>query len=719
MVNTAEDTAAIEVDAVENINVTFRTFTDNVAFDATNVSGATITVSSPLSGFSSTVDVDGAGENNIVAGEGVGTLTVNGYDEGLITVGDGVNLIVANDSDTVNLDISGEVEFSAESSGEYANVNVTGASGSTLTWSATATIQELVLDGDFTFVVGGVNLDGEVVIDGSAATLEIFSGELNLTDVDVASIQVGGEGEAVGITNAEGKTVTITAAEADVTMDAGEDGGELTVDLQADGATLDLGAANADSATVVIDSGVETILGLTTATTLTIETATSGDVTFDAEGEGLVSGEETVTITGAGAVTINSFAGSTLDATAATGAIDVTVANAGATIELGKGADTLTLGAEATGDVTAMTYDGADTLNLELFGGDSYYVDGGAGNDTFILATAEGATTDTATDIIIAGGAGTDTARVTLDAEFGAVDLSGADTFTLSGIEVLNVVGSAVETAGETTAEIAAEADLTLAAATLDGLTLSITGSSAADQVITVNMGAEGTDLDMSGVTVATAIETLIIDFSTGASAEDAIVATTTSRADLVVGPADVAGFDINLSGGADEFNIGAVGGELTLGSGDDTVMFNGDGVAIDAEDNATGVVVISDFSNSTDVIFDTLGTGIAADLITAEATDVSTADAEGEASDIVAVVADGVVTLVGDDSDVIDTVEEWIGVIEAINAAGIFAFEFESDTYVVNADTAGTVTDAVQLVGVTGLTLSDGSDTDLITISS
>jgi len=118
-------------------------------------------------------------------------------------------------------------------------------------------------------------------------------------------------------------------------------------------------------------------------------------------------------------------------------------------------------------------------------------------------------------------------------------------------------------------------------------------------------------------------------------------------------------------------------------------------------------------------VIFDTLGTGIAADLITAEATDVSTADAEGEASDIVAVVADGVVTLVGDDSDVIDTVEEWISVIEAIGAAGIFAFEFESDTYVVNADTAGAVTDAVQLVGVTGLTLSDGSDTDLITISS
>ena len=133
----------------------------------------------------------------------------------------------------------------------------------------------------------------------------------------------------------------------------------------------------------------------------------------------------------------------------------------------------------------------------------------------------------------------------------------------------------------------------------------------------------------------------------------------------------------------------------------------------------STGVVVISDFNNAADVIVDTLGTGIADDLITAEATDVSAADAEGEATDIVAIVADGVVTLTGDDSAVIDTVDEWIDVVEAINAAGIFAFEFDGDTYVVGADTAGAVTDAVQLVGVTGLTLSTGVDTDLITISS
>jgi hypothetical protein len=284
-------------------------------------------------------------------------------------------------------------------------------------------------------------------------------------------------------------------------------------------------------------------------------------------------------------------------------------------------------------------------------------------------------------------------------------------SFSLSGVEVFNIVGSSVEGDGEVAAEIAAEADVTFAASQLDGLTISITGNAVTNQGILINM-AEGSELDLSGVTIATTVETVVIDFTDG-SADDAIVATTTSRADLVIGPGDVAGFDINLSGGADEFTIGAVGGELAVGSGDDTVIFNGDGDVIDAEDNATGIVAISDFSNTSDVIFDATATGIGADLIAAEATDVSAADAEGEATDIVAIATDGIVTLTGDDADVIDTVEEWVSVLG--NLTGIYGFEFDGDTYVMNADG----TDAVQLVGVTGLTLSTGSDTDLITISS
>jgi hypothetical protein len=294
-----------------------------------------------------------------------------------------------------------------------------------------------------------------------------------------------------------------------------------------------------------------------------------------------------------------------------------------------------------------------------------------------------------------------------------AIDFSALDTFSLDGIETFNIVGSSVDSTGEG-AELASEGDVTFGANTVDGLTLSITGSTATNQQVTFNMGAEGTSLDLSAVTVATNIETVFVDFSVGADGEDAITATTTARGELVIGPNDVSGFDINLAGGNDTFYIMGFGGDLALGSGDDTVVFSGEGVAIDAEDAATGVIAISDFNNAVDVIFDAAGTGIGADVIAAEGEDVSgAADPDAEATDILAIVSDGVVSLIGDDADEIDTVEEWIAVVALLDT-GIYAFEFDGSTYVVNQDE----TDAVQLVGVTGLSLSSGSGDDLITIS-
>jgi hypothetical protein len=646
-------------------------------------------------------------------------LSVEGYDEGVITAGDGVTLVVDSESDTWTLNVSGDVIVDTTSSGEDAVVEINGASGSTVTWDYDGAIEELTLNGDMTFIASAESFDAEVAISGPDATLVVTDATLNLTDVDVAAVQVGGEdGATVTFSSAEGKMITVVVAEADVTMDSGDDGGDLSVTLVGDDATLDLGAAEADSATVIVGAEVATIFGLTTATSLEIQTAAGGDVTFDAEGEGLASGDEAVTITGAGAVTINSFEGSLLDATAATGAIDVTLVNEGATIETGRGADTLTFGAEAEGDVTAMSNDGNDTFNLELFAGDSYFVDGGSGNDLFVLATVEGSTDVAADNIAIAGGAGSDTARVTLDAEGetgwdAAIDFSALDTFSLDGIETFNIVGSSVDSTGEG-AELASEGDVTFGANTVDGLTLSITGSTATNQQVTFNMGAEGTSLDLSAVTVATNIETVFVDFSVGADGEDAITATTTARGELVIGPNDVSGFDINLAGGNDTFYIMGFGGDLALGSGDDTVVFSGEGVAIDAEDAATGVIAISDFNNAVDVIFDAAGTGIGADVIAAEGEDVSgAADPDAEATDILAIVSDGVVSLIGDDADEIDTVEEWIAVVALLDT-GIYAFEFDGSTYVVNQDE----TDAVQLVGVTGLSLSSGSGDDLITIS-
>jgi hypothetical protein len=517
--------------------------------------------------------------------------------------------------------------------------------------------------------------------------------------VVVASISISAEGEAVEFTTAENQTFTIDAAEAEVTIDTGEDGGSYSVAINADDATLDLNAEEGDSATVTINADVENITALTFGATLNLVTETGGDVTIETLTE--AEDDDEVVVTGAGAITVEALVATTFDASEATGAMDLTVDITDATISTGSAADTITLGEDAEGDVTVMTNAGNDTFNLSEFAGESYYIDGGAGNDTFVLADGESNGTN-GDDYVIVGGAGTDTVSLELvDGEaFDVTDLN----ITFSGIEAIKIEGDAEAGEGEV-----GDGDVIFSAAVLDGLTLAISGNSTGDQQIEFQM-AEGSELDLSGITIASSIETITVDFGE-ADAEDAITATLTSRGEVVTGPEDVAGFDINLAGGADEFTIGPVGGDLTLGSGDDTVIFNGEGEAIDGED-ATGVVVISDFKIEEDLIVTAEGT-IGEDLGASDDTDVSTADAEGEAEDIIAMVSDGVVTLVGDDADVIDTIEEWINVIIDIGGDGAYAFEFDGSTFVVADDGS----DAVQLTGVTGVTLSDGAGDNVIVI--
>jgi hypothetical protein len=695
---------------VENIVIDFRTFADDGAFDATNVSDATITVKASLSGFTDTATITGAGDNGITVGAGIENLIIEGYDEGIITAGaeSDVSIDVEGEGDTLILNAEGDVTIDAESEGDYTNVTITGATGATVTWAyegAAEGIEELELVGDFTLVLDGeaaAILDAEVAVNGASTVLEFAaeSGAVDLTDVVVASISISAEGEAVEFTTAENQTFTIDAAEADVTIDTGEDGGSYSVAINADDATLDLNAAEGESATVTINADVENITALTFGATLNLVTEAGGDVTIETLTEAETDDE--VVVTGAGAITVDALAATTFDASEATGAMDLTVAVTDATINTGSAADTITMGAEAEGDVTVATNGGNDEFNLSEFAGESYYIDGGAGNDTFNLADGENNGTG-GEDYVIVGGAGTDSIMIDLvDGE--EFDVSGLN-LTLSGIESIKIEGDAV--AGE---GAVGEGDVVFAASALDGLTLSIAGNSTGDQHIEFQM-AEGTDLDLSGITIGSSIETITVDFVTNADAEDAITATLTSRGEVVTGPADVVGFDINLAGGADEFTIGAVGGDLTLGSGDDTVIFNAEGEAGGAEDT-DGVVIISDFTIEEDLIVTAEGT-IGEDILSAEAVDLAGVDAEAEAEDAVAIVTDGVVTISGADADLFDTFQEWVDVILEIAGEGAYAFELDGSTYVISDDGL----DAVELVGVTGATLSDGAGDNIIVI--
>jgi hypothetical protein len=695
---------------VENIVIDFRTFADDGAFDATNVSDATITVKASLSGFTDTATITGAGDNGITVGAGIENLIIEGYDEGIITAGaeSDVSIDVEGEGDTLILNAEGDVTIDAESEGDYTNVTITGATGATVTWAyegAAEGIEELELVGDFTLVLDGeaaAILDAEVAINGASTVLEFAaaSGAVDLTDVVVASISISAEGEAVEFTTAENQTFTIDAAEAEVTIDTGEDGGSYSVAINADDATLDLNAEEGDSATVTINADVENITALTFGATLNLVTETGGDVTIETLTE--AEDDDEVVVTGAGAITVEALVATTFDASEATGAMDLTVDITDATISTGSAADTITLGEDAEGDVTVATNGGNDEFNLSEFAGESYYIDGGAGNDTFNLADGENNGTD-GEDYVIVGGAGTDSIMIDLvDGE--AFDVSGLN-LTLSGIESIKIEGDAVTGEGAV-----GDGDVVFAASALDGLTLSIAGNSTGDQHIEFQM-AEGTDLDLSGITIGSSIETITVDFVTNADGEDAITATLTSRGEVVTGPADVVGFDINLAGGADEFTIGAVGGDLTLGSGDDTVIFSAEGEAGGAEDT-DGVVIISDFTIEEDLIVTADGE-IGADILSAEAVDLAGLDAAEDAEDAVAIVTDGVVTISGADADLFDTFQEWVDVIEEIGGEGVYAFELDGSTYVISDD----LLDAVELVGVTGATLSDGAGDNIIVI--
>ncbi len=734
--------------------MTFRTFTDDVSFDAENVSDATITVSSPIAGFSTQVGVLNAGDNAIVAGEGVTELTIEGYDEGIITAGDGVTLIVSSEGgDTWTLNVSGDVTVDATSGGEDTNVTVNGVAESTLTWDYDGAIQELTLNGAVDFIASGESFateaEGGAVVTGDDATLTITTGSLDLIEVAVGTIQVGGEdGATVDFTNAAGQTISVVAAEAvvDIDVDAEGEGGIVSVTLEADGATLNLAAEqDADSITVNVGSAVESIIDINIGTgniaPLTIVTADGGDASLiDALGEAsyITAEDNTVTIEGAGALTFK-LTGTSLDASSATGSINVTIADGaeGGDYATGAGADEITLNAESGTDVVLMAGAGNDTVAFGDadggFAGTSVYASGEAGNDVFLLAGGLAGTVwaaDAADAVILDGGAGTDVARVTFDADSEAgydvqIDFSVmTDGLTISNIETFNIVGSVLDSefSGLNPAEINAEIadiDIVFGASNLDGLTLSITGSVAGNQDIAIVTDGEDSTLDLSTVSIATSIEGVVFFDLAEVSVEDSLTATLTSRADTVLGvdDAEASGFDIDLGAGNDVYQIGAAGGDLALGSGSDVIVFNGDGAAIDAEDNATGVVVISDFNRSADSFDETTtANGVGADLALVDDTDVSAADAEG-GTDIVAVVSDGIVTLEGTDAEAIDTVEEWIDVIEAINDTGIYAFEFDGDTYVANSAVAGAVTDVVQLVGVTGFALGTGTDDSVIVI--
>ncbi|MBM2324296.1 MULTISPECIES: DUF4214 domain-containing protein [Marivita] len=160
----------------------------------------------------------------------------------------------------------------------------------------------------------------------------------------------------------------------------------------------------------------------------------------------------------------------------------------------------------------------------------------------------------------------------------------------------------------------------------------------------------------------------------------------------------------------------GQTSDELTGGAGSDIFNF------ASGDSTATAMDVITDFETGDATIdFDTLNLGstdVLADVLLANQIDVSQNSEDATpATDIGAIVQDGIIAVVGADAAEIDTLDEWGDVVlQVLTAQGgnqVAAFEFEGSTYVVEEN--ANVIELADTVGIVGISTTE--DTDVIHI--
>jgi len=191
----------------------------------------------------------------------------------------------------------------------------------------------------------------------------------------------------------------------------------------------------------------------------------------------------------------------------------------------------------------------------------------------------------------------------------------------------------------------------------------------------------------------------------------------------------------VNLMGGDVALIAGATTVTATGTTGDDTInlSMHSRGMTIDAgtgADTITGTSAADTFvfaaNDSLEAKMDTITDfTVADDTLDVASTDVTVAIASGAGVDVkgaiasgggaetvTAIVTNGIVTLEGADAGDIDTLAEWIDVLEiglVVADDDNAAFEFGGDTYFFQDNTSATGGhDIIKLTGVTGITAID-----------
>ena len=669
-----------------------------------------------LSALKGNIDVTNVGSINVIsATNATGTLNLTNERAPL-----GTDITITDANSTVKVNIKSAGSITATSNNGLASaqiINLTAAGESTIysdgvsnqdvTLNAVnslgnstnftlhaSTLDKLTLGGSSPLVVtiDSADISTETVVStNSDATLWLTGATADFTNV-ATSVKLR-------LKNFDGKTITIKDSQdfyLDTEIAQTSSTSTPTFDHQTDATSSTTNAVTIKTFDSNTSNGDKTtnLAGLNFVDVQTLNLSLLNDLNLDSSAD--ITGVDLtrVVVTGTGDFDLNT--------NTITGSSSTRVALNASDLS---GSATLNLDGTTNGVANIQTGSAADTIKIDGVTADSggFVIASNGSNDTIrITPNGDGSSAKIS---INAGGGGSDTLSLAA-----GVDLS-ASNITLTSVERILLTG------GGTSQKIAAS--------DVSGASIKLAEDGTGTAVFTVV--ADQATINLSNFTFASSFasgtDSVVVNASSFGSG---VTVTGTSGTDSITG-SDV---NDNLSGGAsadtisggtgnDTINGGAGADTLTGGAGDDEFDYFESGKSTEASmDKITDYQAAAATADNDTIDIITGAKGANSTTI-----DVKSAIAGGGGSETVtASVTNGVATLAGSDSGLINTLSEWIdavsvdGVIKKAaddaDAVGAVAFQLNGNTYLVesndtsNNNTANvSIVNVIELTGLTGVT--------------
>lgn len=551
-----EDAKAVVINAAKATTINVGSNTDATTYDNTAVTGA-ITINAAAA---TSVKAAVSGGATIVAKDGV---TVTAVDDSGVSI---TTSLVGTTTTKGAISITGTAGSTDTATISAAGIQVltnTNVDELTLSGNGAAATYEVSSGAASKYTVSG---DQAVTISASAAHLsaktvtgakevKITTGGSDLDASKYSNVEKISVGDDIGnnqITVVDGQTVEFTSA-TQTALDFDYATGAKNVNIivgDVNGTssavgTLTVGAFDASAAAA--DVGNVTI--------------TANESNFTATST-TIGAKQTLVLTGDEDFTLGLVTAKAIDASAVTGIVSASNGTGGAatvtSITTGTGKDTLTT--NTTSVIRINSNSGDDTITLTKAGATSEIVTAD-GNDTvniasstataaFVVSTEAGddiVSIDGEINAVLVAGDGTDTLKVTADADFKL-----KNNFTISGFEKLDL------------SSVVAGIDVVLTAAQFaNNSTLEVAGD-AADDTLTIVAASTGSTIDGSNLTVKSGATASIIyegsakaDIITGGAADERF--TQTEGADSYEGGAGTDTITLAALTLTDEDSIGSV----------------------------------------------------------------------------------------------------------------------------------------------------------------